>query len=613
MNHPFHITIVATAILSAFSVHASEEADLDTIVVTATRQPTRINEQLADVTVIERETIEQAGTTTLPELLSRQAGVQIVSNGGLGKSSSIFIRGTNAGHTLLLVDGIPLGSATLGSPSLTNLPLSQIERIEILRGPASSLYGSDAIGGVIQIFTKQGAGPLRPEAFFGAGSYGTWEAQAGLSGGADMWSYSLRASQLKTDGINVASDPIRFGSNYNADNDPYRNTSWSGRVTFRPTTGHEIGATLLTVDSTNHYDGAKAPIDSYSNGTSRAWTAYSRNQLAQIWVSTLRYGESKDWSESFAPGRSLFATTQKQWTWQNDVKLPLGSLMLAAEYLRQNVDSTTNYKINERTVRSLIAGYNGNWENHSWQISQRYDDNAQFGGKTTGSLAYGYRINADWQARAAYGTAFKAPSFNQLYSPNTSTYTGNPDLNPEFAKNGEVGLNWNHGHHRASITYFDNRIENLIINAPFPPPANKLRPQNINHARITGTSLSYGLTHGAWNADAGLDFMKPIDQSTGNRLPRRAAQMGRLSLSYAPGPWTVGAELNATGDRFDTATQTKPLDQYEVVNLYGSYKLGQDWSLEGRVNNLFDKVYETAWSYAQPQANVFIGVRYAPK
>jgi vitamin B12 transporter len=314
-----------------------------------------------------------------------------------------------------------------------------------------------------------------------------------------------------------------------------------------------------------------------------------------------------------APGRSLFATEQKQWTWQNDIKLPLGSLMLATEHLRQNVESTTNFKLKNRTVDSFIAGYNGNWKNHSWQISQRYDDNSQFGGKTTGSLAYGYRLNTDWQARAAYGTAFKAPSFNQLYSPNTSFYTGNPDLNPEFAKNREVGLNWNHAYQRASMTYFDNRIENLIINTAFPPPANKLKPQNINRARITGTSLSYGLTYGAWNADAGLDFMKPINQAMAYRLQRRAAKMGKLSVSYAPGPWTLGAELNAVGDRFDTTTQTRPLEHYEIANLYGSYKLGQDWSLEGRVNNLFDKVYETAWGYAQPRANIFIGVRYAPK
>ena len=604
MNHPFRIATLTAAIFAASSVHASEETDLGAVVVTATRQPTRINEQLADATVIDREAIEQAGATTLPELLSRQPGVQIANNGGLGKSSSIFLRGTNSGHTLLLVDGIPLGSATLGSPSLSNLSLSQIERIEILRGPASSLYGSDAIGGVIQIFTKQGAGPLRPEAFLGAGSYGTREAQAGLSGGTDMWSYSLRASHLKSDGINVASDPVRYQqANFslpNPDSDPYYNTSWSGRLAFRPAAGHELGATLLTADSKNHYDGGGPTVDAYSNDNTRTWTVYSRNRLAEAWTSTLRYGESKDQSESFSPGRSLFATTQKQSTWQNDVKLPLGNLMLAAEHLRQDVDSTTNYTVKERTVRSLIAGYNGTWGNHSWQLSQRYDDNSLFGGKTTGSLAYGYRINADWQARAAYGTAFKAPSFNQLYFPGF----GNVNLKPEFAKNREIGLNWNHASQHATLTYFDNRIENLIQDFPV---------SNVGRARITGTSLGYGLTYGAWNADASVDLMKPINQSNGYRLQRRAAQMGKLSVSYAPGPWTLGAELSATGDRYDTTTQTRPLEHYEVVNLHGSYKIDRDWTFEGRVNNLFDKVYETAWGYAQPRANVFIGVRYAPK
>lgn len=604
MNHPFRIATLTAALFAAFSVHATEDSDPGAVVVTATRQPTRINEQLADTTVIDREAIEQAGATTLPDLLSRQAGVQIVNNGGLGKASSVFLRGTNAGHTLLLVDGMPLSSATLGTPSLTNLPLSQIERIEILRGPASSLYGSDAIGGVIQIFTKQGAGPLRPEAFLGFGSYGTAEEQAGLSGGTEMWSYSLRAAHLKSDGINVASDPVRYKqANYtlpNPDNDPYRNTSWSGRLAFRPATGQELGVTLLTADSKNNYDSGGPTVNAYSNDITRAWTAYSRNRLTDIWTSTLRYGESKDRSENFTPGRSLYTTDQNQWTWQHDVKLPIGKLLLAAEYLRQDVDSTTNYTIKERTVRSLIAGYSGNWGNHSWQLSQRHDDNSQFGSKTTGSLAYGYRLTAEWQARAAYGTAFKAPSFNQLYYPDY----GNPSLKPEFAKNREVGLNWSHANQRVGITYFDNRIENLIAVYPV---------QNVGHARITGTSLSYGLTYGAWNADASADFMKPVNQDNGYRLQRHAAQMGKLSLSYSPGPWTLGAELNAVSDSFDTTTQTRPLEHYEIVNLYGNYKLGQDWSFEGRVNNLFDKVYETAWGYAQPRANVFIGVRYAPK
>ncbi|MCX7896908.1 MAG: TonB-dependent receptor, partial [Rhodocyclaceae bacterium] len=414
-----HIRL-STAALAAFpsffsplAVAASAD-ELAPVVVTATRIPTRVAEQLADVTVIAREEIEKAGATTLPALLALQPGLQIVTNGGLGKSTSLFTRGTNAGHTLLLVDGVPLGSATLGQPSFHNLPLSQIERIEILRGPASSLYGSDAIGGVVQIFTKKGAGPAKPEAFAGYGSYGTSELMAGISGGTETIAYSLAASQLDLRGWDATTTKI---ANTNRDADGYENTAWRGRLAVTPAQGHEFGATFLRIDSRNHYDGGGPTVNAYNDDETSVWSLYAKNRLASAWTSTLRYGESQDRSENFAPGRSLFATKQKQWVWQNDIKLPLGTLLLAYEDLQQEVDSTTAYTVKARTVRSLVAGWQARLGDHSWQLSQRRDDNSQFGAKSTGSLAYGYALTPQLTARLAIGTAFKAPSFNQLYFP----------------------------------------------------------------------------------------------------------------------------------------------------------------------------------------------------
>jgi vitamin B12 transporter len=606
-------TAIAVALSFVFSTaFADTQSDDVAIVVTATRIPTRLNEQLADVTVIDRPQIEAAGATTLPQLLVQQPGIQITTQGGMGKVTGIFTRGSNTGHTLLLVDGLPLGSATIGEASLQNLPLSQIERIEILRGPASSLYGSDAIGGVIQIFTKQGEGPARPEVFVGFGSRGTSQRAAGVSGSTDMLSYSLRASGLRSGGFDIASDPQRFQqatfSTANPDADAYRNTAISGRLVFRPVAGHELGLTLLTANSRNEFDGSDPAIDARNDDKTQAWSLYARNRLLPSWTSTLRYGESTDRTHTWdfnwnvaGPAWSLHQTTQKQWVWQNDIKLPLGTLMLAAEHLDQTVAATTNYTIKDRSVRSLIAGWQAHWGSHSWQLSKRLDDNSQFGQKTTGSLAYGYRVTPELLARAAVGTAFKAPSFNQLYWPNNGFGGGNPNLQPETAKNRELGLEWSRGGARVAWTHFDNHIRNLISGWP---------ATNIGRARISGDSLEGSHTWGPWSAQISADFMKPIDEATGNRLQRRAARLGKTRLSYTPEPWGLGMELTAVGDRYDSTTQTRPLDRYEVVNLFAHYRIAPDLTLEGRIDNLFDKVYETAWGYATPRRGVFAGLRY---
>ncbi len=604
-------TALAVALSIAFQPTLAAAEDEAAVVVTATRIPTRVNEQLADVTVIERADIEATGATTLPALLAQQPGLQVVTNGGIGKTTSLFTRGTNAGHTLLLVDGVPLGSATLGQPSFHNLPLDQIERIEILRGPASSLYGSDAIGGVVQLFTKKGRGPAKPEVSIGVGSYGTWQAAAGISGGTENLSYSLRAARLETDGWDTTTAKI---PNTNRDRDGYRNTSWNGRVSVTPSKGHEFGATFFSLDSRNHYDvsGSVAGND-YNDDETRVWTLYARNRLLPSWTSTLRYGESQDRSEDFSfYGRSLFATQQNQWTWQNDIRLPLGSLLLAYEDLTQQVESTTAYAVKERSVRSLVAGWQARIGKHSWQLSQRHDDNSQFGSKTTGSIAYGYQILPSLTLRAAFGTAFKAPSFDDLYYTEPGGSHGDPNLQPETARNREFGLDWvgPTGAHLA-WTHFDNRIENLIVwrdtggwvYVPF----------NVGRARIEGDSFTGSHRWGAWAAQASLDLMRPYDEDTGKRLPRRAARQAKARIAYAPGVWEIGGELVAVGKRYDTAFETKEMARYELVNLFAHYRLSPELTLEGRIDNLFDKKYETAWGYANPGASLFVGLRYQPK
>lgn len=609
--HKAQSTAVAALVGALFAnTPYAADAELGRVVVTATRQASRSNELLSDVSVISREEIEKAGQTSLEQLLARQPGVEYVANGGPGTNSSIFIRGASTKQTIVLIDGLRVGSASSGDVAFSRLPLAQIERVEILRGPASSLYGADAIGGVIQIFTRRGDGATRYNASAGYGTYNTTEATAGVSGGSETLSYSLQAGHYQTDGFNAIRNPAN--SSYNPDRDGYRDSNYSGSLALRPAAGHELGLNFLHSSGTSRYDSAPKANDFSNEQMVSSYGVYTRNRLAKAWTSTLRLGRSTDDATNRNKGiaGSVFHTDQDQVAWQNDVKLPVGQALFAAEYLKQTLMSTTAFRVNERTIRSLLAGWTGNLGDHRLQGNLRRDENSQFGGKTTGFAAYGYQLSTDWRAHLSYGTAFRSPSFNELYFPNTfgATFAGNPNLRPEYARNREIGLDWeiadNRGGHRFSAVYFNNKVSDLIVGYPL---------LNVSSATLEGTSLSYAGNLGNWNGGVSIDLQRPRDDSTGKRLVRRADEQLKLHLAYALGAWNLGGEWQVSGERFEDTANTKRLGGYGLLNLVADYRLEKNWTLFARANNVFDKQYELAKDFATPGANVFVGVRYAPQ
>lgn len=605
---------VAALVAALFTVafpHAAAAADaadaaLGQVVITATRQATRSNELLSDVSVVTRDEIEKAGQTSLEQLLARQPGLEYTANGGPGTNSSIFIRGASTKQTIVLIDGMRIGSASSGDVAFSRIPLAQIERVEILRGPASSLYGADAIGGVIQIFTRRGDGTTRYNASAGYGTYNTSDATAGVSGGTETLSYSLQAGHYQTGGFNAIRNPAN--SAYNRDRDGYRDSNYSGSLSFRPAAGHELGVNFMHSNGTSRYDSSPKSSDFSNEQMVGSYSAYTRNRLTQAWTSTLRLGRSTDDATNRTNGiaSSVFHTDQDQLAWQNDVKLPVGQALLAAEYLKQKLSSTTVFQNNERTIRSLLAGWNGSLGNHRLQTNLRRDENSQFGGKTTGFAGYGYQFSADWRGHLSYGTAFRAPSFNELYFPNTfgATFAGNPNLKPELARNREVGIDWEKNSQRFSAIYFSNKVSDLIVGYPL---------INVSSATLEGTSLSYSGNLGNWNGGVAVDLQRPRDTTTGKRLIRRADEQLKAHLGYALGAWNIGGEWQLSGERFENAANTQRLGGYGLVNLIADYRLEKDWTVFARANNIFDKQYELARDFATAGASIFVGVRYAPK
>lgn len=592
---------IACAISPAFADNTPTTFDLGTIVVTATRTPTPVRELLNDISVITQEDIQRSGQTSLPELLRTQPGIEFTANGGAGTSSSVFIRGANANHTLVLIDGMRINSVTNGTTALEKIPLAQIDRIEILRGSGSALYGSEAIGGVIQIFTKTGDAKPGWHAGAGIGSHHLYDAALGGSMGSGATRFSIETAHQSTGSFSAIGNAKN--SSYNADNDPYRNTSVSAKLSHRLNEHHEFGATGFYSKGATHYDASPASFDSRNKQTLAAYGFYSRDRFLPDWQSQVQIGASyDDLRTAGSTGWSQIRTDQDQLSWQNDFDTRAGRFTLGTEHDWQRVTSNTVYTLTKRTVHSYFAGYQGRYGDHSMQLHVRNDDNSQFGKHSTGSAAYGYQLAKAWRASASIGTAFRAPTFNELYYPNF----GNSNLQPETARNREAALHYDQGAHHASAVYFDNRIHNLIAYAS----STYLQVQN---ARITGATLSYKGRVANTGVHASATWQDPRNESNHLLLNRRAQRSASAGADYATGAWAFGGDVIAAGKRFDDTANANRMGGYAVLNLNAGYRYSQDLSFLARLNNAFDKKYELARDYNTEGRNIYFGFDYHPK
>jgi vitamin B12 transporter len=600
------ILAILAGVLLANLCSADETSPLvvPEVVVTGMRLPEPQAQSVRPTTVITAEEIARSGQQTTVEVLQSLGGVEIASNGGMGQVSSVFIRGANSNHTLVLVDGIRLNSATAGTTALENIPISQIERIEIVAGPMSGLYGSDAIGGVIQIFTKSGKYSPGQNIAIGAGSYNTRTVGAGVNSAVKETEFSLNFGYLESDGFAATKSTIPFGL-HDADRDGYRNTNISGKIAHHFGDDNEVGVSLFQSEGNTHFDNGPT-TDDVNHQTLSAYSIYSRNKILENWRSLFRVGQGEDKSVVTGANPGFFRTRQPQFTWQNDVKLGPGTAIAGAEYLSQEVSSDTAYTQTSRSIKSVFGGYSGEYANHAWQANARQDDNSQFGDHTTGILGYAYHLTSGFKLRASTGTAFKAPTFNDLYFPGFS----NPNLQPERSRNKEAGLDYQMGDHHFRATYFVNRITDLIVfdNTTF-------LPQNLSQATIKGTELSYQGHWGTFQAQAQVTFQDPIDDANGQLLQRRAREHGSLSITKAVGSWRTGAEFVASGARFDSNNEdpTTRMHGYGLVNLIANYTVSKDWLIRARWNNVANREYELAQFFNTPGSNVFVTLEYQPK
>ena len=597
----------ATCCLLGFFLGAPLSAtELETIQVTASRFAETVDETLTPVTVISREDIEQGTARDLPELLQSLPGISIAQSGGPGQNASLFLRGTESDHTLVLIDGVRIGSVSTGAAALQYLPLEQIEKIEIVRGPRSSLYGSEAIGGVIHIFTRKG------KKFHGSlsgGSYQTVQGDLGYSLAGENTSADFTVAGKKTDGINALK-----GSN--PDKDDYENTSVSAHVNHRFSDTTRFHLNVLHARGKNDFDNP-------SNLTSKEHSDFVQQSFqtrldfapSGKFDASVSLGQSRDKLETQGSSPRNFNTTINQFTIQGNYAITDNHfLATGVDYRDDRLKSSTAFDKTSRDNVGVFAVWRGGFGQHDLNLGLRHDDNEAFGGHTTGSLEYGFHITEQYRLTAAYGTAFKTPTFNDLYFPNSAFFVSNPDLDPETSESFEAGIRGNHDKFHWNLHAFHTSIEDLIAYTSDPVTFVGTM-DNIDEAEINGVELVAGTKIKGHQIEFGYTWTDTEDKKTGQPLLRRPENTAQLNVSRDIGNFSASINLSYHGSSEDLDFSSFPaqrvkLDAYTLLNLGMQYQLTKQWKLFAKFNNLLDEDYETVLGYNQPGFNGYLGVRF---
>jgi vitamin B12 transporter len=622
------VIAMAIALPASSFAQTAANANVQTVIVTATRTPQAARDVLSDNIVISAEEIQQSGQVNLIDLLQQKRGIEITTSGGPGSTSSVFIRGTKSAQNVVLVDGVRIGSSETGSATWENIPLSQIDHIEIVYGPLSSLYGADAMGGVVQIFTKQGDGAPHASASVGFGSYDTRTVDASISGsttGDNKFRYALSVGRDESDGF-AATTPVAYA--YNPSKVGFDKSSVNGQLSWDTAKGHTFGLRFLQSTNDAQYDAdhtATAPEVEKSN----TYALYSRDQVMPNWTSLVQLSKSTDklWL-SFGPNwvadydnapSSTSRTTQTDFSWQNDVILGTDILQLIAE--RHEEKLVTDFGVDgERDINSIAASYQWKSGNQNALLSLRDDKidqsasvapGSQSISKITGNLAYGYHVSSALRVNVSYGTSFREPTFDDLYYPG---YV-NTSIQPEHGKNAETGLYYDDGKSQLSAVYYHNHITNLIAFGSSCPIAADLYgcAYNVGEALITGLTLGGATNFGDFALHGSLDLQNPRDETQDTVLARRSRKHGNVGVDYHQGNVQVGVDTILSGKRYDDEANTQVMGGYSLLNMHANYEISKDLTVFGRWNNVMNKKYELANGYTTAGSNLFVGLRYGFK
>lgn len=619
------ILIQAALAVAIFHVFAStaiaqdaSAQSIDRIIVTGTRSD-RGPDTLAARTVIDREEIERLQPASLQDLLRGQTGLAIYNQGGAGKVSGLFLRGTSPGQVLVLVDGVKIGSPTSGMAAVWDIPVWQIERVEIVRGPLSSLYGSEAVGGVIQIFTRGGGEPgVHPEVGVAIGSERTVKVDAGIRGrGAHGW-YSAGVAHEETRGFNACNgDPVTFAGcgTIEPDRDGYRNDSvrLAGGIDFNDQ--WQADARILRAEGKNEFDGGWANENENVQQVVGAHVRFAPSEKVALHLNAGRnYDDSRSIVGSTGVQSGRITTHRDTGSLQADIGGETNLLSVGFDWQRDEVEGTTVFDVDHRISRALFGQWRMRAGDQHLQAGLRREDNSQFGDATTGNLAWGWDFTEALRLTASYGTAFRAPTFNDLYYPGFS----NPDLRPERSRSIELGVEGRHGWGEWSLRGYQNRLRDLIVYNPAltSPSSPYGMPDNVQLARVRGLEAMLGLDIAGWDVNATASFIDPRNETPGaldgKLLNRRSKRMARIDADRDFGRYSLGASVNGNSARFDDPANRVSMGGYATTDLRAGMRMADDWRLQLSVANVFDREYETARWYNQAGRTWLLSLRWQP-
>ena len=609
---PFSISILTSALLCSWSAVAQTQLDADepTIVVSAARSAQVVTDALPHTTLIDRATIEQSPAADVVGLLKMQAGLSVTQNGTSGSLSAVRIRGGEASHTLVLLDGVPMNSMSAGShPSLEQIPLSSIERIEIVRGNVSALYGSQAIGGVIQIFTRKPNGNDATIRVAG-GNRGQRQVSVQVRGGNEVVQATVGISHDQVRAVSALNaDDITQINPYqtvNPDKDSYKNDSANAHIRYRPNANNEFGLHFLESRGKNNYDSQYAASNTavqYNKTKIQNISLYANNQLSKNWKSNVRLSQFTDraydrYNEPslWGSGESLYQTRTQEAAWQNNIHSNFGEFIVGVSRKQQKLKSDTTYDQTHRTTDSLWVGYNLDKARHHLQLNARTDKLTKIGRENSGSINYGFDVTDNVKVFAGYSNGYSAPDFAQLYYPNYS----NPNLKTEHNTYVQAGAQYATDAFGGRVTLFETHSRDKISGLV-----------NINRAKAKGVEWHGWYNVNGWNFNTSLTYQEVKNRATGVRLIRQPRILASVGVGKTWGKWH--GQLNWQVQGNSTDTQNTKLAGYGVVNTALTYAPMSNVKVGLSVGNLFNRHYQTVYGYNAMPRNVLLSLQYQPK
>lgn len=590
---------------------ADDGAALEPVVVTATRVATPLSKVLSDVTVLGRDDIERQAGGSVVDLLRRVPGVEFSRNGGPGGVTSVYLRGAENRFTAVLIDGVRVDSQSTGGAPWEAIPLTQIERIEIVRGPLSTLYGSDAVAGVVQIFTRQGREGLQADAQVGLGSHGLGRVQAAVAGSSEHWDAALGFVTEYSQGFDSTT---KAALGHVPDDDGYQTHTANARLGWKLNADHRVDVSALRSRWDTRYDTSKATqaddhslreLDTLAMGWQARWN--------KAWNSRLQVTQSDERYQTM-PSPYQTHTQVNTYSWQHDVVMGVHTF---SALLERREDKLVNTSLTasptkgegERDLNSWGLGYGLDIGDYSLQLNVREDEDSEFGRHRTGSAGAGWRFADGWQWRVGVGQAFRVPTLYQRYSP-----YGQAALRPESSLNRETGIEYRKGSAALGATVYRNEVDDMITFGPSGPCASSFGCYvNTSRALLKGVTLHGETLLGKVRLSGSLDVQSPKDLQTDKLLGRRARQHGTVRADTELGRWTLGAEVLASSYRYNTAANTakERLGGYAVLNLDAQYQVNKDWRVLMKLDNALDKNYQTTQNYNSAPMSVFFGLSWA--